>query len=536
MDNKNRSVEPAMENVMDYSIPIFTGTHNKKTSKIKKPFTLKYADDESGLQRKEDDFLEEEKSSTERVRRYYKRHPKKVKQYLRKTQDDRVARNRDRKKAIEKYGEDKMKNHDVHHPNGPGNGWRLAKKDHGRDRKDGTPPETGLKKKKPSTPSKKPSAPSKKPKAPTAKKRKVPVKMAKMLFQIKRFVLHAVDKLNLQQIPNITIIQPTKDMTSLGYFDPMTQKIHVVIKNRLLADVLRTIAHELVHLKQKEMNLPMDGSTGSDTENQANAVAGVLLRMYGKENNHIFMMEQILQEETVKELKKYKFVRKFTEEELQNEVGEYFENEATFKAFPDLAKSPKELSDMIENAPEEVLTKEQLKTLLNSSVPDVLNSESPKDVIKQIAKDNTNAKEPLVKILKGIKNNDEFPVPIVIQYPDGYYLMGGDKRLSVLAATGHTMPVKILKYTSTPNLPSTGSPKKDAPQQDDEKKAKTDKELFNRVLQMKITNPETGNLIKVDTAMDYNKMHPAHQIALNTIRQYMKGVSTRAGVPKNKTA
>jgi hypothetical protein len=98
------------------------------------------------------------------------------------------------------------------------------------------------------------------------------------------------------------------------------------------------------------------------------------------------------------------------------------------------------------------------------------------------------------------------------------------------------MPVKILKYTSTPNLPSMGSPKKDAPQQDDEKKAKTDKELFNRVLQMKITNPETGNLIKVDTAMDYNKMHPAHQIALNTIRQYMKGVSTRAGVPKNKTA
>ena len=153
------------------------------------------------------------------------------------------------------------------------------------------------KKKKTFTPSKKskmPSTPSKKRKAPSAKKRKFSTKMAKTLLQIKRFVLHAVDKLNLSQIPSITIIQPTKDMTSLGYFDPMTQKIHVVIKNRLLADILRTIAHELVHLKQKEINLPMDGSTGSDTENQANAVAGVLLRMYGKENNHIFMMEQIL--------------------------------------------------------------------------------------------------------------------------------------------------------------------------------------------------------------------------------------------------
>lgn len=80
--------------------------------------------------------LEEEKSSTERVRRFYRRHPEKVKKYLRKTTKDRVARNRDRREAIKKHGKAKMKNHDVHHPNGPNGGsWRLAKKDHGRDKK-----------------------------------------------------------------------------------------------------------------------------------------------------------------------------------------------------------------------------------------------------------------------------------------------------------------------------------------------------------------------------------------------------------------
>lgn len=85
----------------------------------------------------EDIILDAEDSSTERVRRYYKRHPKKVTQYLRKTAKDRAARNRDRKKAVKKYGKNKMKNHDVHHPNGPHNGnWKLAKKDHGRDTKD----------------------------------------------------------------------------------------------------------------------------------------------------------------------------------------------------------------------------------------------------------------------------------------------------------------------------------------------------------------------------------------------------------------
>lgn len=86
----------------------------------------------------DEEFLnEKEKSSTERVRRFYKRHPERVRKYLKKTVKDRVARNRDRAKAVKRYGEAKMKNHDVHHPNGPQNGnWKLAKKDHGRDKKD----------------------------------------------------------------------------------------------------------------------------------------------------------------------------------------------------------------------------------------------------------------------------------------------------------------------------------------------------------------------------------------------------------------
>ena len=84
----------------------------------------------------DEELTNEADSSTERVRRYYKRHPEKVRKYLKDTVKDRVARNRDRRKAIKKYGKKKMKNHDVHHPNGAQNGnWKLAKKDHGRDKK-----------------------------------------------------------------------------------------------------------------------------------------------------------------------------------------------------------------------------------------------------------------------------------------------------------------------------------------------------------------------------------------------------------------
>jgi hypothetical protein len=102
-------------------------------------FTIKNADDDAGVddaKETEHDEIDEAMSSTERMRRYNRRHPEKVRKYLRDTQGDRVARNRDRKKAVKKYGKSKMKNHDVHHPNGPHGGkWKLAKKDHGPDKK-----------------------------------------------------------------------------------------------------------------------------------------------------------------------------------------------------------------------------------------------------------------------------------------------------------------------------------------------------------------------------------------------------------------
>jgi hypothetical protein len=79
------------------------------------------------------DILEEAMSSTERGRLYRKRHPRKVREYLRKTQGDRVIRNRDRRRAIKRHGVEKVREHDVHHPSGVGGVWRLARRHHGRD-------------------------------------------------------------------------------------------------------------------------------------------------------------------------------------------------------------------------------------------------------------------------------------------------------------------------------------------------------------------------------------------------------------------
>ena len=125
----NKYVEPASTDTeTDVPTPDVGSTDEIQGSGLVFPYSIGPEDDE--------EFTNEEKSSTERVRRYYRRHPEKVRKYLKKTQNDRVARNRDRRKAVKKYGKSKMKNHDVHHPNGAQNGnWKLAKKDHGRDKK-----------------------------------------------------------------------------------------------------------------------------------------------------------------------------------------------------------------------------------------------------------------------------------------------------------------------------------------------------------------------------------------------------------------
>jgi hypothetical protein len=111
---------------------------------------------------------------------------------------------------------------------------------------------------------------------------------------IGEFIKYACKDLGIQNPPrNLTFSYDTKaakEKRSFGYFDPNSNKIWVYVRNRNMADILRTLAHELVHRKQDEDGRIdyKSGETGSDIENEANAQAGVLLRNYGKINNGIY--------------------------------------------------------------------------------------------------------------------------------------------------------------------------------------------------------------------------------------------------------
>jgi len=80
--------------------------------------------------------INEAMSSTERMRRYNKKHPEKVSKHLKDTTSDRVERNRAHREATKKHGEAYMKDKDVHHPDGvTGGKTMVVGQDHGRDKK-----------------------------------------------------------------------------------------------------------------------------------------------------------------------------------------------------------------------------------------------------------------------------------------------------------------------------------------------------------------------------------------------------------------
>jgi hypothetical protein len=98
------------------------------------------------------------------------------------------------------------------------------------------------------------------------------------------FVQFACDHLKLQDTPKIELVQVRDGNMTTANYCPNTKNIKVYAKGRALFDVARSLAHELVHHKQNVNGEELNGDTGSDCENQANATAGQIIRLYGKKN------------------------------------------------------------------------------------------------------------------------------------------------------------------------------------------------------------------------------------------------------------
>ena len=111
--------------------------------------------------------------------------------------------------------------------------------------------------------------------------------------EVEKFVEWTAKRLHLKKVPKVELSMDTEEAQTnhhTGRHVMGDDKIWVYAKNRNLVDILRTIFHELVHVRQEEIGMvqPGDSYPGSPIEAMADMLAGKYIKIYGEKNHHIF--------------------------------------------------------------------------------------------------------------------------------------------------------------------------------------------------------------------------------------------------------
>lgn len=110
--------------------------------------------------------------------------------------------------------------------------------------------------------------------------------------KLNKFVKFVKDELGIKEIPTISVQNHREGLKTTANYDYTKENkvIKVCSKNRALVDVMRSIAHELVHHKQFEQGRlkvkPPD--IGGEIEDEANAKAGQFIKMFAKIDQTIY--------------------------------------------------------------------------------------------------------------------------------------------------------------------------------------------------------------------------------------------------------
>ena len=110
---------------------------------------------------------------------------------------------------------------------------------------------------------------------------------------IKKFTQWTRKVLKLESDPEIELSFDTEEAQEGHHTGRHTEgenKVWIYAKNRNLVDILRTLFHELVHVRQGELNMikPGDSYPGSPIESQADKMAGKYIKIFGKKHPEIF--------------------------------------------------------------------------------------------------------------------------------------------------------------------------------------------------------------------------------------------------------
>ena len=110
---------------------------------------------------------------------------------------------------------------------------------------------------------------------------------------VKKFLAWTSKKLNLEKTPKIEFSYDSDEAQEghhTGRHNPETGEVWVYCANRNLVDILRTVFHELTHVRQGELDMikPGDSYPGSPIEAEADVMAGKYIKIFGKAHPEIF--------------------------------------------------------------------------------------------------------------------------------------------------------------------------------------------------------------------------------------------------------
>ena len=110
---------------------------------------------------------------------------------------------------------------------------------------------------------------------------------------IHKFMDFLKEQLELDQLPKIHLLLNRKEGMTFGSYEPSSNTVLAYAKNRKLADILRTAAHEIVHHWQnKEGKIPEQlNGRNKELESEANTKAGDFIYMFGLKEPDVYEID-----------------------------------------------------------------------------------------------------------------------------------------------------------------------------------------------------------------------------------------------------
>ena len=110
---------------------------------------------------------------------------------------------------------------------------------------------------------------------------------------MQKFIQWASKELNLKSTPKFEFSYNTEEAQAghhTGRHKDSDNSVWVYVANRNMVDIMRTVYHELTHVRQGELNMikPGDSYPGSPIEMLADMTAGKAMKIFGKNHPEIF--------------------------------------------------------------------------------------------------------------------------------------------------------------------------------------------------------------------------------------------------------